>query len=202
VKRSPAFTLIELLVAMAIVAVIGIMALAGIRTVIDQQEVARTSAERWREVQLAMRIVAQDLAQVHPRPVRDESGQSYMPALLADPNAQFALEFSRGGWSNPAEFPRGTVLRVAYDWEDDTLVRFHWPVTDRTLATPPVRTELLRQVRNIEIRFLGSNGQISYEWPPLEQAGPQSMVSRPRAVEFTVELEDYGRLTRLIEVSN
>ena len=36
--------------------------------------------------------------------------------------------------------PRGSVLRVAYDWEDDVLVRFHWSVMDRTSATPPIRS--------------------------------------------------------------
>lgn len=56
-KRSRGFTLIELLVAMAIVAVIGIMALGGITTVIDQQTIARERAERWREVQLAVRKI-------------------------------------------------------------------------------------------------------------------------------------------------
>jgi len=196
------FTLIELLVAMAIVAVIGIMALGGISQVIDQQTAAREATERWREVQLAMRIVVQDLAQAHPRPTRDESGRAFVPSFLADPTAQFALEFSRGGWSNPAEFPRGTVLRVAYDWEDDMLVRFHWPVADRTLATPPVRTELLTGVQNVEIRFIDDDGEAELEWPPLFATGPDRLVTRPRAVEFAVELEDFGRIWRLVEVSN
>ncbi len=201
-KRAAGFTLIELLVAMAIVAVIGIMALTGISRVISQQTIARETSERWREVQLAMRIVVQDLAQVHPRPVRDETGQGYSPSIVANPSAQFALELSRGGWSNPAEFPRGTVLRVAYDWEDDKLVRFHWPVADRTLATPPVRTELLGGVENVEITFLGSNGQPGFEWPPIGSSGQNRLIDRPRAIEFVVELEDYGRIRRLIEVAN
>lgn len=201
-RRSTGFTLIELLVAMAIVAVIGVMALAGIRTVISQQDIARDAAERWREVQLAMRIVAQDLSQIHPRPVRDETGQGFMPSIIADPSGQFSLELSRGGWSNPGAFPRGTVLRVAYDWEDDTLVRFHWPVADRTLATPPVRTELLSGVENVEIRFLDGGSQVSFEWPPIGAAGPNSLIARPRAIEFSVELEDFGLIRRLIEVAN
>ena len=201
-RQLRGFTLIELLVAMAIVAVIGVMALNGIRQVIDQRESARESAERWREIQLAMRIIAQDLAQVHPRPVRDETGQGYLPSVEADPTAQYALEFSRGGWSNPAGFPRGTVLRVAYDLEDDELVRFHWPVADRTLATPPVRTEILSGVVNMEIRFLDSSGQVQLEWPPLLASGPERLVMRPRAIEVNIELEDYGVIRRLIEVAN
>ena len=199
--RARGFTLVELLVAMAIVAVIGIMALAGLNEVINQQTIARERVERWREVQLAMRIVAQDLAQIHPRPTRDELGESYLPALMADPNA-YAVEFSRGGWANPAGFPRGSVLRVAYDFEDDVLVRFHWPVMDRTLATPPVRAELLTGVSNVEIRFLDGGGQWHLDWPPLEMAGQARLVARPRAIEFAVELDDFGRIWRTVETSN
>jgi general secretion pathway protein J len=197
--RSRGFTLIELLIAMAIVAVIGIMALGGLSEVIRQQTIARERAERWKEIQFAMRIIGQDLAQVHPRPTREELGEAWMPSVRIDPNAQFAMELSRGGWANPAGFPRGTVLRVAYDWEDGTLVRFHWPVMDRTLDTPPVRTELLADVEDIELRFLDQAGSWHLEWPPLEMQGPERLVARPRAVEFTVELADFGRIWRTVE---
>jgi general secretion pathway protein J len=196
------FTLVELLVAMAIVAIIGIMAFGGLNAVIEQQSLASVRADRWREVQFAMRIVMQDLAQIHPRPTREELGETFLPSLLASPNAQFPLELSRGGWSNPAGFARGTVLRVAYAWEDDKLVRFRWPVADRTLATPPLRTELLSGVENLEVRFLDASGQWHLEWPPVGVSGPEGQVMRPRATELAVELEDYGRVSRLVETSN
>jgi general secretion pathway protein J len=200
-SRPGGFTLIELLVAMAIVAIIGVMALGGLSQVINQQAVARTRAERWQKIQFAMRVVVQDLAQLQPRATREELGEAYQPALLASPNAQFALEFSRGGWANPGGFPRGTVLRVAYNWEGDKLVRFHWPVMDRTLSTAPVRTELLDRVENVEVRFLDSAGEWQLDWPTLQMSGPQRLVARPRAVEFAIELEDFGRVFRLVETS-
>ena len=200
-RGSRGFTLIELLVAIAILAVIGVMALVGLNRVIDQQTAAREHTERWQEIQLAMRLVTQDLAQLHPRATREELGESYQPSLLADPSAQFALEFSRGGWANPAGLPRGTVLRVAYDWEDDKLVRWHWAVMDRTLSTPPVRTELLDGVTNVEVRFLDTAGEWHLDWPPLDRRGPQTLISQPRAVEFTLELMDLGRVFRLVETS-
>jgi general secretion pathway protein J len=187
---------------MAIVAIIGVMALSGLSTVINQQAIARERAERWREIQLAMRIVVQDLAQVHPRPTRDETGRSFQPSFIAEPSAQFALEFSRGGWSNPGGFARGTVLRVAYDLEEDMLVRFHWPVADRTLSTPPIRTELLDGIIDMQVRFFDASGQPHFEWPPLEESGRGQLISRPRAVEFAIELEDFGRIWRLVEISN
>jgi general secretion pathway protein J len=177
------------------------MAFVGLNRVIDQQAIARERTERWQEIQLAMRLVVQDLAQLHPRATREELGETYQPSLLADPSAQFALEFSRGGWANPAGLARGTVLRVAYDWEDDMLVRWHWSVMDRTLSTTPVRAELLDGIENIEVRFLDTAGEWHLEWPPLDRRGPQSLISQPRAVELAIELEDFGRVYRLVETS-
>jgi general secretion pathway protein J len=202
-KRARGFTLIELLVAMAIVAIIGIIALTGLSTVIDQQAIAADRAERWREIQFAMRMLVQDLAQVHPRATRDETGTATLGSFVADPNRQFALEFSRGGWSNPTGFPRGSVLRVAYDIEQDTLVRFYWPVTDRTLATPPGRNEILTGVTLMEVLYIDANGNSTLDWPPLASLGGGSNpTERPRAVEITLELEDLGRIWRLIEISS
>ena len=200
-RHSRGFTLIELLIAVAILAIIGVIALVGLNRVIDQQALARERAERWQEIQLAIRLITQDLAQLHPRATREELGETYQPSLLADPSAQFALEFSRGGWANPAGLQRGTVLRVAYNWEDDKLVRWHWAVMDRTLSTPPVRAEILDRVTNVEVRFLDRNGEWHLEWPPLDRRGPQSLISEPRAVEFAIELEDFGRVYRLVETS-
>lgn len=199
-RRAPGFTLIELLVAMAIVAIVSVMAFVGLNQVIDQQQIAVERAQRWREIQLAMRIINQDLVQLHPRPVREPFGEGYLPSIVASPEAQFALELSRGGWPNPAGFARGDVARVAYDWEDTLLVRYHWPIVDRTPATIPVRTELLDDVRNVEVRFLDNGGNWQPEWPPLfgDQAPP---TLRPRAVEFRLELADYGEVWRIMETS-
>jgi len=198
---SGGFTLIELLVVVAILAIISVMALVGLNRIIDNQAAAREQAERWQKIQLAMRLITQDLAQLQPRSTREELGETYMPSILADPSAQFALEFSRGGWANPAGLPRGTVLRVAYNWEDDKLIRWHWAVMDRTLSTPPVRAEILDGVEKVEVRFLDTSGQWHLEWPPLDRRGPQGLISRPRAVEFAVELKDLGRVYRLVETS-
>ena len=199
-RAEGGFTLIELLVAMAIVAIIGVMALTGLSRVIDQQNAARERAERWREVQFTMRMVQQDLTQIHPRATRDETGSSFVPSVVAGPNEQYALELSRGGWANPAGFRRGNVLRVAYEREEDVLVRYYWPVMDRTLATPPVRTEMLTGVDNVEVRFLDSGGEWHRQWPPIGM-GAAGLTARPRAIELGVELDDLGSVWRLVETS-
>ena len=196
------FTLVELLIAMVIVAVIGVIALTGLSTVLQQQAIAEERSQRWRDIQFAMHVITQDLAQLHPRAARDESGETWKPSFLVGVTEQFAVELSRGGWANPAGLPRGHVLRVAYDWEEsaNTLVRFHWPAMDRTLTTPPARTELLTGVEDIQIRLLDRNGQWHVEWPPLDMPAPDSLVMPPRLVEFNLFLEDFGHLWRTVEV--
>jgi type II secretion system protein J len=56
-------------------------------------------------------------------------------------------------------------------------------------------------VSNVEVRFLDNGGQWHLDWPPLDRRGPQGLITRPRAVEFAIELEDYGRVSRLVETS-
>ena len=198
-KRNNGFTLLELLVAMAIVAVIGALALGGLNEVIIQQTIAQERAERWREIQFAMRIITQDLAQVHPRPMREEFGESWMPSIVVDPSAQYDFELSRGGWANPAGSPRGSVLRVAYLAEEDILVRFNWSVMDRTTATPPIRTELLSGVEDVEILMYDAGGEQHTIWPPLTMTGADSLFVRPRRIDFRVNLEDFGWVWRSLE---
>jgi general secretion pathway protein J len=201
-RTKRGFTLIELLVSMAIVAIIGVLALTGLNTVISQQEITAARAERWREIQLAMRMLVQDLSQVHPRTTRDETGTYQLPSFLADPSHQFALEFSRGGWSNPTGFPRGSVLRVAYDIEDDVLVRFYWPVADRTMSTPPGRNELLTGVTELLFEYFDESTDWTIEWPPLDNRGISAIgpTDRPRAVRISLTLEDMGTVWRTVEI--
>ena len=198
--KQRGFTLVELLVAMAVVAVIGAMALGGLNTVLKQQDIATQRTDRWRAIQFAMRMIVQDVAQIHPRPMRQELGDGWRPSLWADPRADYALELSHGGWSNPAGLPRGTIQRVAYDVEEDKLIRTHWAVVDRNFGSAPIRTELLDDVDRVEVRFLDNASQWRTEWPGLAQTSYADLVARPRAVEFTIYLNDYGKIWRTVEV--
>ncbi|MEE2683899.1 MAG: type II secretion system minor pseudopilin GspJ [Pseudomonadota bacterium] len=194
------FTLIELLVAIFIVAVIGTIALSGLSRTLDLQIISQDRLDRWREVQLAVRIISQDLAQIHPRPTREELGEAWQPSIIVDPNSQFDLEFSRGGWNNLSGLPRGSVLRVSYDQEDDLLIRFTWNVMDRTLSTPPTRTELLSGVIDMSIRMLDKNGEWYLEWPPPYTENPNRLEIRPKLIEIRIILDDMGEIWRTIEI--
>jgi general secretion pathway protein J len=156
--------------------------------------------ERLREVQRAVHLLVSDLRQVAPRPVRETVGDGYRAALLRDPNAITLFELSHAGWPNGAGTPRGTVQRVLYRIEERKLIREHWNVTDATLATAPVKRELLGGVERVEVRYMSPGREWDTQWPPLGGTGDRAFRMRPLAVEVTIVLEDYGELKRLVEV--
>jgi general secretion pathway protein J len=132
--------------------------------------------------------------------VRESIGDGYRATLLRDPNAVSFVELSRAGWPNGAGTPRGTVQRVVYRLEEGKLLREHWTVMDPTLATPPVRRELLDEVERVEIRYLTSGREWIAEWPPFNNTADLGFYMRPLAVEVTLVLSDYGEIRRLVEV--
>jgi general secretion pathway protein J len=198
------FTLMEVLIAMAIFAVIGVMAMTGYSQLARQSENLELSMQRIRAVQLTMTRFSQDFAELEPRPVRDALGSNFEPAVFADNRGQNIVQFTRAGWSNPAAIARSTLQRAAYRLEDGKLYRDHWNVLDRTLATQPIKAELLDKVIALKLRYLDRNRAWSEQWPTnamsTNSAQGANDSERPIAIEVTLELEDWGKLVRLIEV--
>lgn len=194
------FTLVELLVAMVIFSILGILAYGGYNTSSQQAEIAKARMARLKELQTTIRVMTQDFEQLAPRPVRDVLGQSLLPALSADARSDSIVTLTRAGWSNPAGLPRSTQQRVQYVLDDGTLRRDHSLVLDSTLAEEPVRRDLISKVQQVKIRYLDRNATWVEQWPPLGAPPAGALRSRPLAVEVTLELEDFGVITRLIEV--
>lgn len=199
--RRAGFTLLELLIAITIFAIIGALALGGYNQLLAQRARADESMARIRITQLAVTRIAQDFVQLEPRPVRDATAQTQRPALMTEAGGLYAVEFTRSGWSNPAGVQRPTLQRVAYRVQDNKLYREYWTVLDRTLATTPVEVDLLDKVTNFSLRFMDQNRQWQTSWP-MGAAGAPSERARalPLAVEFTLQLEDWGEIKRVVEV--
>ena len=146
--------------------------------------------------------VSRDLTQLSQRKIRDEYGNS-SDYILAGEGGDIIIEFSRGGRRNPAEMLRSHLQRVAYKLEDNTLSRLHWPHLDRTQEMEPYENALLEDVENASIRFLDGDNEWHNEWPPLGATGLAGD-SDPElsAIEFTLELQDWGELVRIFSVSS
>jgi general secretion pathway protein J len=198
--RQRGFTLLEILVATVILAIMGLMAYRAVSEARVAVANAEGHLERLRAVQRTMQVVTADFRTLTRRPVRESIGDGYRAALLRDPNASSLVELSHAGWPNGAGTPRGTVQRVVYRLEDGKLYREHWTVLDATLATQPVRRELLDGVESVSLRYMTPGREWIAEWPPIGTAG-LDFVARPIAVEITIVLNDYGEIRRLVEVS-
>ena len=195
------FTLIEVLVALAIFGVLSSLAYMTLGSTLANSDMLSERMDRMQAIQRTVRLLSSDFLQSAPRPVRDELGTGYLPAIVAGPSDDFPLQLTHGGWNNPAGLPRGTLQRTAYRIEEDALVRYHWNVLDRTFTNEPVVTVLLDNVEGLGMRFLVTADTWSEVWPPQGSQGQAALKSRPRAVEFVLSLPDEGDISRLLEVA-
>jgi general secretion pathway protein J len=200
-RRTTGFTLIEVLVAVAIFGVLTTLSIMTISQTLSSIEFLSDRMDRLQAIQRTVRYLGGDLMQAVPRPVRDELGDGFLPAMRTDLGSIFALELTHGGWSNPAGLPRGTLQRSAYRLEDGELIRYHWTVLDRTFANKPIETVLLDDVESLLFRYLQANGEWIEQWPPLSVQGAASYRLRPRAVEIVLTLQDEGEIRRVFEVA-
>jgi general secretion pathway protein J len=200
-RRIRAFTLVEVLVALAIFGMLAAFAYGTLSRTLSNAEILTERMQRLQSVQRTMRFLSEDFMQLAPRPVRDELGDNFGPALYTDVQSDFAVELTHGGWSNPAALPRGSLQRVAWRLEEDELVRYHWTVLDRTLSNEPAGRALLDGVDSIAFRFMQENGEWTEQWPPDNRPGPLGLRQRPRAVEIVLTLADATEVTRLLEVA-
>jgi general secretion pathway protein J len=200
-SRENGFTLIEIMVAVVIFAVMSLLAWGALGRTLSNAEMLTERMDRLQAIQRTMRYLTSELMQSAPRPVRDELGDAFVPAVSSSLSGNFALELTHGGWRNPAGLPRGTLQRTAYRIEEDKLIRYYWTVLDRTYANEPVTTVLLDDVESLLLRFYDDAGEVSEVWPPQNAVGMAALRGRPRAVEIILTLPDEGVITRLLEVA-
>jgi general secretion pathway protein J len=201
-RRTAGFTLIEVLVAMAIFGVLTLLAYMAIGQTLSNADMLTSRMDRLQAIQRTMRYLSNDLASAAPRPVRNELGDSYLPALMVSAANDFALAVTHGGWTNPAGLPRSTQQRTVYVLDDGKLFRVFYSVLDATYANDAISTQILDGVERLEFRLIQDNGQATTQWPPLSTQGAGSNHLRPRAVEIILTLEDEGEIRRIIEVAS
>lgn len=206
-KSSRGFTLIEIMVAVLIAAILAAMAFTAMSEALDHRETIRVRTARLAAVQATMRSLVQDFSQLQPRPVREPIGDGFQAALIGATAASPEVVFTRGGWSNFAGEARSNLERVRYALRNGVLYRDHWTVLDAQLEPQPVSRQLLDDVKDFQVRYMDNARNWQDAWPPQSPTVPDSTTSqrqlrwRPIAVEVTLELKDWGTLTRVIEVA-
>jgi general secretion pathway protein J len=203
VKRPRGFTLVELIVAVFITTIIFALGYGAINQAVKNRTALESTQDRLIAVQGAIRGILQDFSQLAPRPVREPLGEGYQPAIFADARSPALVTFTRGGWANPAGVQRSTLQRVRYVFQDGTLRREYWTEVDATLDPKPRSRVLLDHVKQVRLRYMDDGRTWREQWPPMGVTAtptPRDLRWRPIAVELTLELEDWGTLTRIVEV--
>ncbi|MDM3869758.1 type II secretion system minor pseudopilin GspJ [Porticoccus sp. W117] len=201
------FTLVEVLVAMAITAFIGTVAYVSFDTAMEGGEQNQQKLRQLNTLDRAMNLLERDLQQAIRRSVVVNLGEQ-QSAFEGIPQADlsgfdvYLMRFSRAGWHNPQQQLRSELQRVGYRLADEQLWRDHWPHLDMTDEVPPVQLPLLQGVKQIRLRYLRPQAPLSWvqEWPVGLASGNSAngaSEALPLAVEITLELEEWGEITRL-----
>jgi general secretion pathway protein J len=198
--KTRGFTLVEILVAITILTVVGFLAMGGYNQLLHQSELADNRMKRVRAIQSAVLKLSQDFAELEPRPVREPIGAGMQPALSTGSRVNALVQLTRAGWANPAGISRPTLQRVEYSLDNGTLYRTQHAVLDAIINDEPIKIALLDNVKSLRIDFLDVQQQWSPDWPRPGQQN--SFRARPLAARFELELEDWGSISRVVEVSN
>ena len=197
--RKNGFTLIEVLIAIAIFAVLSLLAYGGLQSVITGKQRTEEALLRLRELQLTMNHLQRDFEQLVPRDARDELGGK-LYRLSAGQDSDLLVQFTRGGWPNPAGLIRSHLQRVAYRLEDDSLIRMSWPYVDRAQDGQVIENILITNIKDMKIRFLDDNNEWQDNWPSADIQASGGEPPQPRAVEVTLQMQDWGDIVRLFRV--
>ncbi|ARU56880.1 type II secretory pathway protein J [Oleiphilus messinensis] len=190
------FTLIEVLIAITITALIGLGVWSVLNMTINTQKTLMKRTEQIKSLQRAFLVLQRDMVQLTSRPVRTEYGD--MDYALSTRNTFYKLELTRQGWRNPLNQFRSELQRVAYEFADNRLTRWYWPVLDRAQDSQPREQVLLEDVDDIKIQFLVQNNRWVSEWPTDGNVGGDDSTYRfytlPKAIMITMTSPLFGEV--------
>ena len=181
-------TLLELLIVITIFAIMSAAAYGGLQSSLKAEENFSAAMKDLEAVQMSVTLFQRDIMQLSPRAIRDAYGDDEAALVLFNGKE---LVFTRGGNFSSLKLDRTELTRVAYSLQDEQLIRSYWRQLDSTQGDRPFRASLLGKVNDLQIRVLDQNNIWHLDWPISDSL-------KIRALEITLELEDWGEIRRLL----
>lgn len=194
-KYSRGFTLLELMISLAIFAVLVTLSYSSVSLLMDANRRTEGRQADLQQLQRAMLFIERDLHQLVNRPANDGYGKM-LPAFYQPDSNGVLLEMTRGGnpdmaWQLRASGQmRSTLQRVRYVLDAGGLVRESWNIVDHADSQQPVSMVLLGGVKSVKLRFRGAKQEWQDSWD-------EKAKGLPKAVEVTLEHNDFGEIRRV-----
>lgn len=193
------FTLVELLISMSIFAILSVMAYGGLDAIIKSKTKTEKTMVRLNQLQITMNKLHRDFEQISARAAADELGGRSLK-LSTGQGDDLLIQFTRNGLRNPAKLIRSHLQRVAYRLDENKLIRMSWPYIDRAQDNKLIETVLMDNLDDIQLRFLDAKNSWRDIWPP-QNIDPNSLdIPQPKAIEVTLQMNDWGDIVRVFRV--
>ena len=187
------YTLIEVIIALAIFAILGALSVGLLSRAFETKARLAHQVGPISEVQLTASRITQDAAQMVNRPVRD----SDMKKIDAFAATTARIEFTRGGFIEPLEQKKqnkkSTLRRIALSCEDNTLVRYTWPILDGFDDSTPQKQILLDNLTDCHFAFAAAHHTWSDQW----RAGETNL---PPAFKLYLNLKNLGETALIFSI--
>ena len=165
--RSRGFTLVEALVAVTIFAFLGLGAYQILDNIVRVEAQSSIHSQQMATLQKVVWQMGKDFRLMADREIAVDDDEEKLKAIILE--GDYLIEFTRRGWSNPLNWQRSVLQRVAYDidyhpdrddsdspfYEDESLylLRHYWQALDRGLDSAPLTQVLLKDVSDFYVRF-------------------------------------------------
>ena len=175
------FTLIEMIVAVTVLVTMSALAAATITAAMRSDEVAQDNQEEMRRLDRTWLTLENDLRHALGYELSSYD-QTRLPAMLADDSEDYQLTFLRGGNSNRLYAFRSELMRVAYKFDEQELIRFSWADPANPEEDLAQQRLLLRDIEGIDFEFLPASATSTEDsawvdtWPNGRQSNSGSTV--------------------------
>ncbi|MFN3214702.1 MAG: type II secretion system minor pseudopilin GspJ [Henriciella sp.] len=188
------FSLADTLVALFILALVSSAGATLLMGATGAGKKIRSQEAEARQLDIAQRLIRQDIAAMTARAIQPADGFSEVGNLFGEAprgEAPF-LRFVRGGWINPGLIePRSSLQAVQYSIRDRALIRSVTLRPDATRGTPVSERVLLENIEAVDLGFVRGDQRSDFWQGDLLQ----NRNLLPDLIEITIAFEDNTSLS-------